>query len=498
MLVVELEFPAGRYHATAWGRHVNEGEPEWPPAPYRLIRALYDVWKRKAAAWPAERVEPIFRALAAEPPRYFLPPASVSHTRSYLSKNERDPQQKTLIFDGFVVVGPRERVLIGWPAVDLPGTILDDLDTLLSQLNYLGRSESWVSARVTRGVNGVAWNCEAAPADGGDTVGVACPLSFEAYVPVVIGKGKKARQVDWVEALAIDTDTIHKNGLSHPPAMRFVDYARDRHCFRIARPAPAELATAITSVLYALESKVLPRVIETVEIAEQVRTRLMGIHKGMEGFENVSQRFSGRESSTQSLTGHRHAFYLPQDRDGDGRIDHILVRCKDAFGASELRALDRLEELWQRGGRPDIRCVPVQWGVPTATGRRFRSRTPFVPPRHFKPGRQDFEQWLRDEIRRECAYHELPEPVSIGLSPRLKASGREIRWAEFRRNRKDDPVRAGFGVEIVFGDEVEAPFALGYGCHFGLGQFDLDSGAQTDLANGGEEPQSRARFDLPG
>jgi len=31
MLIIELEFPAGRYHANPWGRNVNEGEVEWPP-----------------------------------------------------------------------------------------------------------------------------------------------------------------------------------------------------------------------------------------------------------------------------------------------------------------------------------------------------------------------------------------------------------------------------------------------------------------------------------
>ena len=57
MLVIELTFPSGRYHATAWGHHVNEGVPEWPPSPYRLVRALYDVWKRKRPDWaPAARV----------------------------------------------------------------------------------------------------------------------------------------------------------------------------------------------------------------------------------------------------------------------------------------------------------------------------------------------------------------------------------------------------------------------------------------------------------
>jgi len=49
MLIIELAFLNGRFHATPWGRHVNEGAPEWPPSPYRLVRALYDTWKRNAS-----------------------------------------------------------------------------------------------------------------------------------------------------------------------------------------------------------------------------------------------------------------------------------------------------------------------------------------------------------------------------------------------------------------------------------------------------------------
>ncbi len=28
MLTIEMTFPTGRFHATPWGRHVNEGAPE--------------------------------------------------------------------------------------------------------------------------------------------------------------------------------------------------------------------------------------------------------------------------------------------------------------------------------------------------------------------------------------------------------------------------------------------------------------------------------------
>lgn len=40
MPTVKLRFPGGRYHATPWGHHVNEGRIEWPPSPWRLLRAF--------------------------------------------------------------------------------------------------------------------------------------------------------------------------------------------------------------------------------------------------------------------------------------------------------------------------------------------------------------------------------------------------------------------------------------------------------------------------
>src|SRR5690606_34470106 len=39
MPTVLVEFPGGRYHAPPWGHHVNEGQIEWPPCPWRLLRA---------------------------------------------------------------------------------------------------------------------------------------------------------------------------------------------------------------------------------------------------------------------------------------------------------------------------------------------------------------------------------------------------------------------------------------------------------------------------
>jgi CRISPR-associated protein Csb2 len=380
-----------------------------------------------------------------------------------------------MIFDAFVVLSPRSTALMVWPAADPTPEALDDLDTLLSMLNYLGRSESWIEARVLRGVSGVEWNCTPASATHLDSshelIQLACPIPASEYEPTRIGKGKKAQTLCWLDAISTGTDTIHKNGLSHPPAMKYVEYSRDSRCFEVSTGAsPLPQSDPIHSVLYALDSKVLPSATQALEIAEQVRARLMGIHKTIAGFENVSHRFSGRASSVTPLTGHRHAFYLPQDLDGDGKLDHLLIRCNEPFDLSELQALDRLDDLWQRKGKPGIRCIPIRWGGEPLLHTLVRSVTPFVTVRHQKG--EDFADWLRGEVVRECRHHGLPEPIAVRPMPSLEvAGGRTVRWAEFRRNRKEDPVRSGNGFVLEFAAPVPTPFSIGYGCHFGLGQF---------------------------
>ena len=47
MFALAFRFPAGRYHATPWGRNVNEADVAWPPEPWRLLRALIAAYWRK-------------------------------------------------------------------------------------------------------------------------------------------------------------------------------------------------------------------------------------------------------------------------------------------------------------------------------------------------------------------------------------------------------------------------------------------------------------------
>ncbi len=469
MTTIELRFPAHRFHATPWGRHVNEGVPEWPPSPYRLLRALYDGWKRKHPELPAAEVEAVFVSLAREMPHFRLPPATAAHTRSYLHTNTIDPTDKTLIFDAFVAVPRNPGCFLCWETVELTVGQKRVLGTLLGSLNYLGRSESWVEAALVADERAEGWRCEPLEHSetGGETVPVACALPPASYRSTAA----------WFEALAYSTTQLLKDRRSAPPAMRMVPYVRPFRALetRVAR-APTRNRPGVQAVLLGLDSPVLPLATAAIEVAERVRRRLMGIHKRIMGGDpaRVSPLFSGKDRQGKPLAGHEHAFILPLAK--DNRITRILLFTKRSggFEEAEIHAILALRELERPGYEEPIRIVATWQGkcddaLIRPRAPRVASTTPFVPPRHWRKGRP-LRQFLEAELRRECANHGLPDPVRVEWLNEPAAGF--FQWVEFRRNRKEDPVRplcCGFRLE--FPEAVPAPFSLGYACHFGLGQF---------------------------
>lgn len=476
MTTIELRFPASRYHATPWGRHVNEGVPEWPPSPYRLLRGLFDVWQRKRRDLTSDAVEPVLRALAESLPWFVLPSATASHTRSYLRSDQLDVTDKSLVFDAFLAFVPKTACYVTWPNLTLNRAQQDTLTALLTDLNYLGRSESWVEARLYEGQPEGDWQC--APVEqanyGGEVTRVACVVSASTY------KGKEP----WLQALTESTSETLRARRSAPLLLREAPYVRPEHCIQTDPPAHrVRPEPQVQAVLFGLDSPVLPLMTATIEVAEQIRVRLMGAHRRIMNDDpsRVSPLFSGKALDGQKAHGHGHLFVLPLGNDL-GRIDRVLLISRHrTLTRDEMRAVQGVRELWQANDRPTVQCVVAWQGVIHADGgpkaRRgsplfahatsVESVTPFVTARHWKR-RQDLENFLVEEVRRECHNHNIPSPVQVQRCSRIQGLFDAV---EFRRNRKDDPPRAGYAFRLVFEEPVTTPFTLGYGCHFGLGQF---------------------------
>ncbi len=469
MTTIRLRFPASRYHATPWGRHVNEGVAEWPPSPYRLLRGLYDVWKRKCADLPEPAVESVLSALAASEPRFVLPPAIASHTRSYLSSNSEDPTNKNLVFDAFLALGRSAVCSIFWPELQLDENQRATLGVLLRNLNYLGRSESWVEAALDSETTDGGYRCDPVQVAGcsGEVMPVACvvpPAEYSAKRP-------------WLDALTFTTTEMTKEKRSAPPLLRTVRYVVPEEGARTrATPELLRRGPKVSAVLLGLDATVLPLATETVAVAEQIRVRLMGAHRLRQGGDatRVSGLFSGKDSGGGKRLDHGHLYILPLSN-SKGRIDRALLLSRHArFQPDELDAVRGVRELYQSDDRGKVRSV-VAWQGEIEAGAvgdfqpatSVASATPFITVRHMRHGR-DLEQFLEDEVRRECRNQGLAQPVKV---ERLVRMAGLFDVVEYRRSRKNDPVRPGYAFELHFERPVLTPFALGYGCHYGLGQF---------------------------
>jgi CRISPR-associated protein Csb2 len=534
MIAISFTFLAGRYHATPWGRHVNEGAVEWPPSPWRILRALVATWKRTLPNLPMEQVEPILRALA-QPPEFGLPSASTGHTRHFMPWFKKGPDDRTLVFDAFVALSRESPVWVRWPHASLDGTQREMLTSLLRNLNTLGRSESWCDAQLADGAGDhgqfVCRPLESDVPPDYEIIRVLCPDPASAFeddhvvtvTKKLTGRGKNKRTVDERSTiydpawnLCMETLQLHKERWSDPPGSRWVRYTRSRECFKIepkARARHTARHTPMHVVRYALDSTVLPLVTDTLPVAEAARRTLMGLYgrqvwKRLHGAadypDDVTQRpkspvLSGKDASGNPLKGHGHAYYLPTDEDGDGRLDHLTIYAPDGFGADEQRAFDALRRL--RAGREaearhPLRVLLLGMGTveefgcrPLQASQVWESSTPYVATRYAKTrGRDRIDlrspaaraAFLIDDLRSQLRAVRPDIAGEVTIEPlwdrnqvfSIAERWRPIQFKRLRWKRGDDGGRRLAGAfRLTFAVPVAGPLALGCSSHFGLGLF---------------------------
>lgn len=493
MLTLSFSFPAGRYHATPWGRHVNEADVGWPPDLWRLTRAFIATWHRKLdpAAFPRERLVDLLAALAGEAPHYALPEAVHFHTRHYMPVRDKP----SLIFDAFAQVGREAALIAHWPNTTLDSAQTELLDALLNAIGYLGRAESWVDAKRLDTWSGM---CDCYPSEQavdretgevfGDLVPLWLPRSVTEYaafrthtLEASQTRGLATREIrqvkatlpeGWLEAISLDTGELQAAGWSAPPAARQMYYLRKKEALRFMAAAPAirtpRQPAKVTTARYALYAKPLPRITDAVRVGETLRMALMGRARRLFG-EDIPASLSGHALPENNR--HGHAFYLPEANE-DGRIDHVIVHAPDGFDVQAQAALAELKSIHTREGtewRLLLEGLGESGDFPASLSLKsaieWRSVAPYLHPWHSKKGFGVVEQ-----IARECKLRGYPIPVAVECLPEQKP--RSLDFRRFRSKRGlNQPDRQGCFLRLVFSEPFAGPLALGFGCHFGLGQF---------------------------
>lgn len=541
MFGLSFRFPAGRYHATPWGRNVNEADVAWPPEPWRILRALLACYRRKGdrERWNEEHLARLIDILAEELPVFRLPEGGIhAHTRHYLPMRKGKSESRTLVFDAFLHLPDGAELQIIWQGVTLDSDLLDLAKDLSSAMGYLGRAESWSECRVITEAEGKP-NC--GPAERGFT-GESCrllvPRAAESYraererlIKQETGRlrassrkpvtertlrgqiersfrsqaGVDTLPARLLDAVAVETADLQNRKWNRPPAAYEAVYAHHQSASPsvVSRPVDRLVKTSKipkkpTVARYLLAGRPLPRIEDAVKIGEVMRAAAMS-QFGWKPDKETGKRvplapwqISGRCSRNQSVRDptHPHAFWLPEDADDDGWIDHVTVFIGDGMSEEIRFHLDRITRIWltprTRGSAQDApktdewRLALEGFGHPEdfagssrllAPSRRWRSATPFLASAHLKkagyPGELVRLLNRRGIETKGATIKELRE-IAVGGTPR-----RSLHFHRFRSRRGEARHdSSGALLEISLPQVIQGPLALGYASHFGLGAFE--------------------------
>lgn len=535
MPILRLRFPGGRYHATPWGHHVNEGQIEWPPSPWRLLRALIAVGFN-TQQW--SEIPPVGRdlveKLARTLPSYRLPSATAAHSRHYmpLAVFDKGREKTTLVFDTWADVGDG-CLDVEWNCV-LTDPESELLSRLASSLSYLGRSESWVEAELvstadgsTHGVDGfnaVPHSPETRLGSGWEQISLMAPMPAEEFqswrhdaVQKVLstlatpqGKKKPTASMlkerakaeapypaDLEDCLTKDTAWWKKHRWSQPPGSQRVIYWRRSDVLGVGTPQrPAQRTRPpVTAMLLSVTTpsgrrSALPLVTRTLPQAELLHRALVG--RAGRGGRVQCPELTGRDEHGQALrNGHQHAHILPfnlrDDASGTPRLDHILIYAPMGLGGLAQHAIRGVRETWSKNG-VDLQVALAGSGdldmlrsLPAPFDRRIEKMLgPSEGARiwqsatPFIPPRflkPRGPNSLLGQVNAELASRGLPPAENLEILP-TESMGMRHFVHERQRGGSSPPTQTVFALRITLAQSARGPLCLGYASHFGLGRFE--------------------------
>ncbi|MEZ6032661.1 MAG: type I-U CRISPR-associated protein Csb2 [Planctomycetaceae bacterium] len=423
-LIIEQRFQLGRFHATRWNQNPFEDRHgEWPPSPWRLLRALAARWfqySRETGDEDATKRDDLLQRLASEVPTFVLPPSTwrgepaprqyhkteVGWTDASAKAAAVRKPKSTLTVDHFRAVAPEEGVLWRWSSLDLTAEQRSLLNALLTRTLYFGRAEAWCTFRVTDDTPVVA-SCELSATD-------------RTGSPVLVPDPNVPLNID---LLLASTDDAAFKGRQIPPGTQWF-YARlPRVPPTKAKPKlPNKRPHPVQLIQFAVGGRVYPPLAQWVRVTERFRgtvlrhaTRIVTDgavqffsdlwKKGDEkhrAWRDEIKLLSGKDGEGKPLKDHQHSFFGLWP-DENGQPTRLIVWRVTPFNPIEVRAIlnasdeelswrfpNRLTSQAEANSRDEwrVRLVPLPTEVaplPGMIGSRIESTcweslVPFVPP----------------------------------------------------------------------------------------------------------------------
>ena len=497
-IVLEQSFPTGRFHATPWTKKPYDAVVEWPPSPWRLVRAVVARWhqlRREQPDLEEASLEELVGLLCASDYAWRLPdavgqgallhyqPADFKKVPEAASKPGMFLTKKTKVRDNFRILPDGAKVFWiitneGW-TTSMRGL----LQACLRRVTYFGRAESLTEFKIAT-----------AP-----PMGEECRPRLERKtgdVEVLMPN----KDATLAEILAT-TDDKDVKGKKTPPGtnLAYVTLPEKPKPKRRLMQLPGYKATNF--IQFALGGRVLPKERNFAVLTNRFRGRVVKIALGGKTWANASEEerndvrlLSGKTADGNSLKDHQHAFFGLYVDPMTQKPTRLLVWRKQEFTQDEYGAILRAAEFpvslsHSKEGKSDpwaVNLIPLDSAVPRPPAFReeeparvWKTRTPFVPPRHVfgRRGKPKSGQSVEEQIVDELKNQQLPTACTPTVC-KHESGEPKTKWVKvhrpFREKNDEGPTnldKRGYEVLLEFADPVVGPIALGNSCHFGLGLF---------------------------
>jgi len=517
-LYLEQKFPLGRFHATRWNQGAF-GDPygEWPPSPWRLLRALSFRWfqlSRETGDTDRGRLYNLLNKLAQSPPEFYLPnlswngpaikqylPTEVDWTDASKKAAAFKKAKTTLNEDHYRTISPDALIFWSWPNLD--DVDFELLDQLNSRILYFGRSESLTQIRrISSLPSNAGFKCSLSVSENKDNVPVLAPIpGLDMNLDIL---------------LATTEDPKIKN-CEIPPGTTWL-YAKlpERPKMMSTSKSSSKYPTNLNLLQFVIGGRVFPQKEKWVVVSERFRgmvlrerfRQITGENKT--SFASLSSeqkmavsQLSGKDSDGLPLVDHKHAYFsiIP---DANSQPTRLVVWRETPFTPDEIDAFFKATErdiIWDYNTpKWPLRLLPLPFEtIPPESFSNIKhnvwvSLTSFVPPvsrkRFRKSGRERPGENPEMITTKLLERNRLPIPKNIEI---LSADDQWIdridpektcqlrsEWVSVHRslkarrknkNNHERNVALGYYLRINFEEPVAGPIILGESSHFGLGLF---------------------------
>lgn len=495
-LVLRQEFPLGRFHATPWRVNpYDDAHGEWPPSPWRLVRAVTARWYQSARELEREAdiaaLKQLQAALCKSTYAFHLPPAARKgrplrqyHPTEFgwRPAEKKKPGTRSygtsLVQDNYWCVPPESPVWWFIESYDWTDSLRGLLARCLDRMTYFGRAESLTRIGVVGSTDDIPTpNCTLVATRAAGAVPVLSPL-------------KEATRDD----IERTTDNPEAAKRAVPPGAQWLYAVRPARATSRERRRRAVHRLDCHLMQFAIGWNVAPDRAAIVRLTSRFRgsvlRELLRVKTGNpsmtwsranKGFREAIADMAGKDANNQPLKGHRHTEFLAWCE--SRRPTRLLVwRGSRAFEAHEQEAIllaAARDVSWAAVGSDadewKVRLVPLDRQVPPPPGfdgeswMVWESVTPYVPPRHhLRGGKKRNGESIADQIRRELAQRGIEQQVDVDLkgSPEwvsVHIPRREAKKRRFIGNRRAQMIRLRFSAPIA------GPIRLGHSSSFGLG-----------------------------